>query len=78
MAARKAFVSCEKLGLETDAAIQTRILNRTMVTGVVEAPGGAWFTECVPDYPRDEELQREYAATAKDPEAWARFVEANL
>ena len=78
MAAKKAFVSCEKLGLEAGAAIQTRILNRTMVAGVVEAPGGALFTECVPDYPRDEDLQREYAATAKDPEAWARFVEANL
>ena len=78
MAAKKAFVSCEKLGLDADAAIQTRLLNRTMVTGVVEAPGGAWFTECVPDYPRDEAFQKEYASTAKDPDAWARFVEAHL
>ena len=34
---------------------------------------GAHFTECPPDYGRDEAFQREYAATAKDPEAWAQF-----
>jgi len=78
MAADKAYMSCEKLELDGEAAIQTRLLNRTMIDGVVEAPGGAWFTECLPDYPRDEALQREYAATAKDPEAWKQFVEAYL
>ena len=46
---------------------------RTHVDGVVEAPMGAHFTECPPDYGRDEAFQREYAATAKDPEAWAQF-----
>jgi glutaconate CoA-transferase subunit A len=49
-----------------------------MIDGVIEAPGGAWFTECVPDNPRDEELQREYAATARDPEAWAAFKAVHL
>jgi glutaconate CoA-transferase subunit A len=49
------------------------LINRMMVSGVVEAPGGAHFTECPPDYPRDEKLQREYAATAKDEEAWKAF-----
>ena len=39
--------------------------------GVVEAPFGAHFTECVPDYPRDEAFQREYTAGAKDADAWA-------
>ena len=34
-----------------------------MVDGVIEAPGGAHFTECPPDYGRDEAFQREYAAT---------------
>ena len=34
---------------------------------------GAHFTECPPDYGRDEAFQKEYAATAKDPEHWARF-----
>ena len=74
MAADKAYVSCEKLGLDKDADIRTRLLNRTMVDAVIEAPGGAWFTECPPDYPRDEAAQRAYAATAKDPQAWQAFV----
>jgi glutaconate CoA-transferase subunit A len=44
-----------------------------MTDGVVEAPHGAHFTSCDPDYERDEELQREYATAAGDPEAWATF-----
>ena len=36
---------------------------------------GAHFTECLPDYGRDEEFQRAYAATAKDPDAYKRFEE---
>ena len=30
-----------------------------MTDGVVETPHGAHFTECVPDYPRDEAFQRD-------------------
>jgi glutaconate CoA-transferase subunit A len=45
---------------------------------VVETPGGAHFTECPPDYERDEAFQREYAATAKDPDAWEAFESAYL
>ena len=30
-------------------------------------------TTCAPDYDRDESFQKEYAATAKDPEAWEAF-----
>ncbi len=44
-----------------------------MVDGVIEAPGGAHFTECPPDYNRDEVFQREYAASAGDPESWNAF-----
>ena len=39
----------------------------------METPGGAHFTECPPDYPRDEAFQREYAAAARDADAWAAF-----
>jgi glutaconate CoA-transferase subunit A len=46
---------------------------RMMVDGVVERPGGAHFTECVPDYRRDELFQKEYAASAESPEAFASF-----
>ena len=44
-----------------------------MVDGVVEAPNGAHFTECPPDYGRDEAFQKEYAATASSPELWDEF-----
>jgi glutaconate CoA-transferase subunit A len=43
------------------------------VTGVIEAPHGAHFTECLPDYSRDEAFQKRYAATAKSDEAWDEF-----
>jgi glutaconate CoA-transferase subunit A len=40
---------------------------------VAEAPGGAHFTANPPDYGRDEKFQKEYAASAADPDDWARF-----
>ena len=49
-----------------------------MVDGVVEAPLGAHFTECPPDYGRDEAFQREYASTARSPEAWEDFRKTYL
>ncbi|UCE87155.1 MAG: zinc finger protein, partial [Deltaproteobacteria bacterium] len=57
----------------SEGSIHTLKINRTMVDGVIEASHGAHFTECPPDYPRDEVFQKEYAATAKDPEAWKAF-----
>jgi glutaconate CoA-transferase subunit A len=53
-------------------------INRLMVDGVVEAPGGAHFTSCVPGYERDEAFQKAYAASASSPEAWAEFRAAWL
>ena len=41
-------------------------INRLMTDGVVETPHGAHFTECVPDYPRDEAFQKAYAATREE------------
>ena len=38
-------------------------ISRMFTDGVVEAPYGAHFTHCVPDYERDEAFQQEYAAT---------------
>jgi len=45
---------------------------------VVETEGGAHFTACVPDYPRDEAFQKEYVAAAGDPDAWSAFTERFL
>lgn len=76
-AAEKAFVTAEQVvptdDLLSDGSIHTLKISRRHVTGVVEAPGGAHFTSCVPDYERDEAFQREYAATAKDDDLWAEF-----
>ena len=77
MAAKRRFVSCEKIVATEDFAkagsLHTLRIQRSLVDGVVETPGGAHFTECPPDYPRDEAFQREYAAAAKDAETWAAF-----
>ena len=48
------------------------------MTGVVEAPNGAHFTSCAPDYDRDEDFQREYAASAASPDAWQAFRDRYL
>ena len=77
LAADRAYLSCERVvdtaALLDEGPVTTLRINRSMVTGVVAAPGGAHFTSCVPDYERDEAFQREYAATAKDEHAWATF-----
>ena len=77
MAAERAYVSCELVvptaGLTAAAPVQTLRIQRWMVAGVVEAPQGAHFTSCEPDYGRDEEFQREYASAAADATAWAAF-----
>jgi glutaconate CoA-transferase subunit A len=82
MAADQAFVSCEQVvdtaGLTLDAPYQRMLVNRMMVAGVVEAPDGAHFTTCTPDYERDEKFQRHYATATKDPEAWAAFKQRFL
>ena len=73
LAAERAYVSCERIVPALTGPPQTMLLNRAMVHGVTETPNGAHFTSCVPDYGRDEEFQRKYAAAAADPGAWDRF-----
>ncbi|MFJ1970684.1 CoA transferase subunit A [Streptomyces sp. NPDC087903] len=71
-AADAAYVSCERIvdtaELTKEAPPQTLLIRRHTVTGVVEAPGGAHFTSCAPDYTRDEAFQKMYARTP-----WAEF-----
>ena len=77
MAAARTYVSVEQVvdtaGLTVDTPVQRLLLSRMLVHGVVEAPGGAHFTSCTPDYERDERFQRTYAEAAKDDGAWAAF-----
>jgi glutaconate CoA-transferase, subunit A len=81
LAAGHRVVSCERVLSTSDLAAaappQALLLNRMMVDAVVEAPHGAHFTSCVPDYGRDEAFQREYAAAAADPGAWRTFATAH-
>jgi glutaconate CoA-transferase subunit A len=78
-AAKKRFVSAEKVvpteELLAGGSIHTLKIHRGMVDGVVEARRGAHFTECPPDYGRDEALQKQYATAAADPAAWKAFYE---
>ncbi|SBT93058.1 glutaconate CoA-transferase subunit A [Streptomyces sp. DI166] len=72
-AAETAYVSCERIvdtaELTKDAPPQTLLIQRHRVTGVIEAPHGAHFTSCAPDYGRDEDEQRAYATTP-----WPQFA----
>jgi glutaconate CoA-transferase, subunit A len=66
-AAARRFISCERVVPTAELAadgLQTLRINRMLVDGVVEAPGGAGFTDCEPDYGRDEAAQRAYAEDA--------------
>lgn len=82
LAAKHRVVSCEQIvdtaTLVASAPPQALLLNRMMVDSVVETPNGAHFTSCVPDYGRDENFQKAYAAAGKDPDAWPGFVDTYL
>ncbi|MBU6329763.1 MAG: acyl CoA--acetate/3-ketoacid CoA transferase subunit alpha [Acidobacteria bacterium] len=76
------FLSVEQI-VPTDELLRngtfhTMKINRSMVDGVIEAPNGAHFTNCQPDYERDESFQKEYAEAAKDPATWQTFVDTYL
>ncbi|MEU7869072.1 CoA-transferase [Dactylosporangium sp. NPDC049140] len=81
-AAEQAYVSVERIvptaELTREAPVQSLLLQRWMVHGVIEAPGGAHFTSCDPDYGRDEAFQREYAEAAADPQLWQAFYDRYL
>jgi glutaconate CoA-transferase subunit A len=76
-AATRRYLTCERLvdtkELLAGGPLQSLLVNRMMVDGVVETPRGAHFTSCVPDYDRDEAFQRAYVQAAGDEEAWPRF-----
>jgi glutaconate CoA-transferase subunit A len=77
-AAERAYVSCERVvptaELTAASPVQSLVVRRSDVRGVVEAPNGAHFTTCEPDYGRDEAFQREYVRAAADAESWAAFT----
>jgi glutaconate CoA-transferase subunit A len=76
-AATRAFVTAEQVvghgELSSAGSFHTMRISRLWVDGVVEAPRGAHFTSCVPDYERDEAFQTSYAASAASTEAWQQW-----
>jgi glutaconate CoA-transferase subunit A len=76
-AAKRCYMSCEKIVETADLFVDTdhrcTSIPRLHTAAVIAARGGAGFTECPPDYGRDEALQSLYARGAKDPQAWDQF-----
>ncbi|WP_026416321.1 CoA transferase subunit A [Actinomadura oligospora] len=81
-AAGASYVSCERLvdtsDLLKEGPLQSLLISRAHVAGVVETPNGAHFTTCEPDHGRDEAFQRLYAKSAADPDGWTAFRERFL
>lgn len=77
MAAKRTIVSTEKIietdELLTEGTFHTLLFSRMYTSAVVEAPNGAHFTSCEPDYTRDEAFQKHYVASSKDPALWEEF-----
>lgn len=76
-AAARRYMTTERLipteQFSSEGPIQTMCISRLLTDGVIETPGGAHFTACVPDYPRDEAFQKAYVAAAANADAWAAF-----
>lgn len=74
-------VSAERIVSAAELAAHhpsTLILNRSETDHVVHAPGGAGFTALLPQYPRGESAQREYAEAASSPRALEAFLASFL
>lgn len=80
-AADRRFLTTERVvepgQLLDEGPMQAITITRLLTDAVVEAPGGAHFTSCDPDYGRDEAFQSRYAKAAADAEgdAWSAFDE---
>ena len=76
-AARRRFVTAERVvepgRLTDEGPMQSIVVTRLLADAVAEAPRGAHFTSCPPDYGRDEAFQSRYAKSAADEEAWTAF-----
>jgi acyl CoA:acetate/3-ketoacid CoA transferase alpha subunit len=76
-ASERRFVSCERIvateDLLKEGSVHTLRINRSMVDGVVEAPGGAHPTSCEPDYAVAPGSLKEYVRAAASAEDWAGY-----
>ncbi len=76
-AAKQCFVSAEqveeRLSLDAETA-RFNTFERSLVTGVVEAPQGAHPTTCAPDYGWDMQHFKDYVASAGEEGGWQRYL----
>ena len=77
-AAERTFVSAEYV-LDTledgcGSAAKSNYFERSMVTGVVYAPGGAHPTSCAPQYGWDAAHLKDYVAAAGEDKGWQRYA----
>ena len=81
-AATRRFVTAERVvdpgRLLDEGPMQSIVVSRLATDAVAEAPGGAHFTSCPPDYDRDEAFQKRYVSAAGDAEAWSAFEDEFL
>lgn len=81
-AAEKTFVSVEKIvpTAELDMARNARfnLVERPLITGVVEAPYGAHPTSAAPDYEIDLKHVKTYVDSAASDDAWNAYRAAHL
>lgn len=77
-ASKQCFVSAEVVEerLELDAATaRFATFERSMVTGVVEAPLGAHPTACGPAYGWDMQHLKDYSDSASEDNGWQRYLD---
>jgi glutaconate CoA-transferase subunit A len=76
-AAGKTFASVEKVvptaELDMKANGRFSLVERALITGVIEAPLGAHPTSAAPDYQLDLKHIKTYVESAVSPEAWAEY-----
>jgi glutaconate CoA-transferase subunit A len=76
-AAARTFVSCEELSERLDpkysADARLNLIERSYITGVVAAPGGAHPTSNPPAYGWDLEHLKAYCALATESGGWERY-----
>lgn len=76
-AAQACYVSCERLSERlkmTGDSAKDNYFERTVVSGVVEAPLGAHPTSCAPNYGWDFGHLKRYAALAREEDGWSQYA----
>ncbi len=80
-AAQRTWISCDELVAaeencgDPERARLSMPIERSLVSGVVEAPWGAHPTACAPRYGIDVGHLKEYSASAKEEDGWQKYYE---